>query len=72
MEPIKEKTADEIMLEHNKMVIEIIKECDYMIKNRHYMNDIAISNVAKRIKDIANHYYIKEPKWENARTTSNK
>lgn len=66
------KTADEIMLEHNKMVIEIIKECDYMIKNRHYMNDTAIRNVAKRIKNIATHYYIKEPKYENARTTSNK
>lgn len=58
------KTADEIMLEHNKMVIEIIKECDYMIKNRHYMNDIAIRNVAERIKNIATHYYIKEPKVE--------
>ena len=65
------KTADEIMLEHNKMVIEIIKECDYMIKNRHYMNDIAIRNVAERIKNIAT-YYIKEPKYEKARTTSNK
>lgn len=53
------KTADEIMLEHNKMVIEIIKECDYMIKNTHYMNDIAIRNVAERIKNIATHYYIK-------------
>lgn len=43
-----------------------------MIKNRHYMNDIAIRNVAERIKNIATHYYIKEPKYENARTTSNK
>ena len=66
------KTADEIMLEHNKMVIEIIKECDYMIKNRHYMNDIAIRNVAEKIKNIATHYYIKETKYENEKKKSNK
>lgn len=66
------KIADEIMLEHNKMVIEIIRECDYMIKNRHYMNDTAIRNVAGRIKDIATHYYIKEPKYEKEEITSNK
>ena len=58
------KTADEIMIQHNKMVIEIIKECDYMIENRHYMNDIAIKNVGETIKRIANHYFIQEPEWQ--------
>lgn len=53
---MKEKTADEMMLEHNKMIIKIIQECDYMIKNRHYMNDLAIKNCAERIKNIANFY----------------
>lgn len=56
-------SEEEIILEHNKMITQIIKECDYMIKNRRYMNDIAIRKCAQNIKDIAN-YYIKEPKWE--------
>lgn len=57
----KEKNK-ELYMQHNQMIIDILKECDYMIKNRHYMNDVAIRQHAERIKDIAK-YYIKEPEW---------
>lgn len=54
---------EKLMLEHNKMIIKILEECDYMIKNRYYLNEIAIKNCAERIKDIVK-YYIIEPKRE--------
>lgn len=56
----KNKRAEELYMQHNQMIIDILKECDYMIKNRYYMNDIAIRQYAEKIKDIAK-YYIKEP-----------
>ena len=59
---MKEKTANEIILEHNKMIVKIIDECDFMIKNRHYMNDLAIKNCAERIKDISK-FYTEEANW---------
>lgn len=59
---MKEKTADEIILEHNKMITKIIQECDWMMENRHYMSDIAIRNCAERIKNIAN-FYVQEADW---------
>ena len=58
----KNKRAKELYMQHNQMIIDILKECDYMIKNRYYMNDIAIRQYAEKIKDIAK-YYIKEPEW---------
>ena len=58
----KNKKAEELYMQHNQMIIDILKECDYMIKNRYYMNDIAIRQYAEKIKDIAK-YYIKEPEW---------
>ena len=58
----KNKRAEELYMQHNQMIIDILKECDYMIKNRYYMNDIAIRQYAEKIKDIAK-YYIKEPEW---------
>ena len=59
----KNKRAEELYMQHNQMIIDILKECDYMIKNRYYMNDIAIRQYAEKIKDIAK-YYIKQPEWE--------
>lgn len=58
----KNKRAEELYMQHNQMIIDILKECDYMIKNRYYMNDIAIRQYAEKIKDIVK-YYIKEPEW---------
>lgn len=58
----KKEKNNELYMQHNQMIIDILKECDYMIKNRHYMNDVAIRQHAERIKDIAK-YYIKEPEW---------
>lgn len=52
------------MLKHNEMIIKIIEKCDYMIKNRFYMNDIAIRKSAEEIKDIAK-FYIEEPRYFN-------
>ena len=52
------------MLKHNEMIIKIIEKCDYMIKNRFYMNDIAIRKNAEEIKDIAK-FYIEEPRYYN-------
>lgn len=52
---------EEILLNHNKMICEIIEKCDYMIENRHYMNDIAIRRIAEEIKSIAK-FYLEEPK----------
>ena len=58
----KNKRAEELYMQHNQMIIDILKECDYMIKNRYYMNDVAIRQHAENIKNIAK-YYIKEPEW---------
>jgi hypothetical protein len=51
------------MLEHNKMIVKVLKQCNYMLDNRFYMNDIAIKTNVERIIDIVNHYFIKEPEW---------
>ena len=40
-----------------------IKECDYMIRNRFYLNETGIKNTATRIRDIAQ-FYIEEPEWK--------
>ena len=58
----KNKRAEELYMQHNQMIIDILKECDYMIKNRYYMNDVAIRQHTENIKNIAK-YYIKEPEW---------
>ena len=58
----KNKRAEELYMQHNQMIIDILKECDYMIKNRCYMNDVAIRQHTENIKNIAK-YYIKEPEW---------
>lgn len=57
------KRAEELYMQHNQMIINILQQCDYMIKNRFYMNDTAIRQNAEKIKDIAK-YYIKEPEWK--------
>lgn len=59
----KNKRAEELYMQHNQMIIDILKECNYMIKNRYYMNDTAIRQHAEDIKNIAK-YYIKQPEWE--------
>lgn len=58
----KNKRAEELYMQHNQMIIDILKECDYMIKDRYYMNDVAIRQHTENIKNIAK-YYIKEPEW---------
>ena len=58
----KNKRVEELYMQHNQMIIDILKECDYMIKNRYYMNDVAIRQHTENIKNIAK-YYIKEPEW---------
>lgn len=55
---------DELMDKHNKMVYEVIKQCDYIIANREYLSDIGIKNTVSKIRDIVNYYYIKEPEEE--------
>lgn len=55
---------DELMDKHNKMVYEVIKQCDYIIANREYLNDIGIKNTVSKIRDIVNYYHIKEPEEE--------
>ena len=55
--------SEEFILKHNEMVIKIIKECDYMIRNRFYLNETGIKNTATRIRDIAQ-FYIEEPEWK--------
>lgn len=54
-------SKEEIILEHNKMIAEILTECNSMIRNRFCMNDIAIRRKAEKIMEIAE-YYIIEPK----------
>lgn len=56
-------SEDELMDKHNKMVYEVIKQCDYIIAHREFLNDIGIKNTVSKIIDIANYYYIKEPEW---------
>lgn len=55
---------EEILFNHNKMICEIIEKCEYMIMNRHYLNDIGIKNCAEEIKAIAK-FYLEDPKWRN-------
>lgn len=55
-------SKEEILLNHNKMIGEIIEICNYMIENRYYMNGIAIRRKAEEIKSIAK-FYLTEPKW---------
>lgn len=62
-------TKEELIIKHNEMVVKIIKECDYVIKNRNYLNNIA--NFATRIKDIAK-FYTEAPKWFNVKSIENK
>lgn len=54
---------DELIDSHNKMVIDIINQCNYIIENRKYLTDVGIKNTVSKIIDIANCYYIKEPEW---------
>lgn len=54
---------DELMDKHNKMIIDIIKQCNYIIENRKYLTDVGIKNTVSKIIDIANYYYIKEAEW---------
>lgn len=60
----KELEIKKFNIKHNEMIIKIIEKCDYMIKNRFYMNDIAIRKSAEEIKDIAK-FYIEEPRYFN-------
>ena len=55
--------SEEFILKHNEMVIKRSKECDYMIRNRFYLNETGIKNTATRIRDIAQ-FYIEEPEWK--------
>ena len=54
-------SEEKLMIEHNKMVIEILKQCDYILENRYYLNEIGIQNTVTKIKDIAKYFYIEEP-----------
>ena len=53
-------SAEEVVLEHNKMISEIIKECDYLINNSFHSNGCGIRYTANRIKDIAKFYTLQE------------
>lgn len=57
-------TEDELIDKHNKMVMDIINQCNYIIENRKYLTDIGIKNTVSKIRDIVNYYYIKEPEEE--------
>lgn len=58
------KSKEEIILDHNRIIVEIGNICDYMIKNRYYMNHIAIKEYANKIKEITlANYYITEPNY---------
>lgn len=54
------QSKEEIMLNHNRMAIEISNICDYMIQNRMYLNDTGIKQYAEKIKSIAE-YWIVQP-----------
>ena len=58
-------SQDEMIDKHNKMVMDIINQCNYIIANRKYLTDVGIKNTVSKIIDIANYYYIKEPEWSN-------
>lgn len=55
-------SKEELMIEHNKMIVEILKQCNYMLKNRFYMNETGIRTNVEKIADIAKYYFIEEPK----------
>ena len=58
------KSKEEVILDHNRIMIEIGNICDYMVSNRYYMNDIAIKEYANKIKEITlANYYITEPNY---------
>lgn len=56
-------SKEELMIEHNKMVIEILKQCEHILENRYYLDETGIQNTVTKIKDIAKHFYIEEPQW---------
>lgn len=51
-------SEEEIILKHNRMAIEIVNICDYMIENRMYLNDIGIKQYAEKIKNIAEYWIL--------------
>ena len=55
------QSKEEIILNHNRMAIEIADICDYMIENRMYLNDSGIKQYAEKIRNIAD-YWILQPK----------
>lgn len=61
----KNKSKEDIIFEHNKIMIEIGNICDYMIENRKYLNDVGIKNYAEKIKEIVSAYYwVSMPTWK--------
>jgi hypothetical protein len=54
------QSKEEIILNHNRMAIEIANICDYMIENRMCLNDTGIKQYAEKIKNIAD-YWVLEP-----------
>lgn len=58
------KSKEAIILDHNRIMIEIGNICDYMISHGHYMNDMTIKEYANKIKEITlAYYYIVEPTY---------
>lgn len=57
-------SEDEMIDKHNKMIMDIINQCNYIIENRKYLTDVGIKNTVSKIRDIVNYYYIKEPEKE--------
>ena len=59
-----DKSKEAIILDHNRIMIEIGNICDYMIEHRYYMNDTTIKEYANKIKEITlASYYITEPDY---------
>lgn len=59
-----DKSKEELIFDHNRIMIEIGNICDYMIRHRHYMNDMTIKEYANKIKEITlANYYIVEPTY---------
>ena len=56
-------SKEELMLEHNKMITEILEQCNYIMENRKYLTDTGIKNCTQRIIDIVNKFFIEEAKW---------
>ena len=48
---------------YNETIIKIRSECERILKNTIYMNEVAIIKNIQLIKDIAQQYYIEKPKW---------